>query len=499
MASRGSRGRGPYSDYGYFPRSRPRAAKGGVKAQSTRGAFGRSWWAKRWIAVLEGFGLGGRLSRGRTYARRGQVLSIQIDPGQVGARVQGSQPSPYQVSIRVPALDGAQWRRVAEVIGARAAFAAALLAGEMPEGVEEAFTAAGVPLFPGRAADLETRCSCPDSSNPCKHIAAVYYLIGEEFDRDPFLLFRLRGLDRAALAALLAAGAPAPGPDGDPGVVGAPEPLPADPSAFWGRPGTAALPAAPGAAGRAAVGAALVRRLGNLPFWRGSRGLAAALEGAYAAAALGAAAILEAEAPGAADPGPAPEGEANPPGTVPPAGPARTRRPPGTRAPAPLPAAAPTGKSRDRAALERDVRAGASAAALRARYDGRLLRPLLGAAARTPEPSPAQGRGGTADIPPAARPRGPKSRDRAALERDLRAGVPAGTLRARYDGRLLRPLLGAARQPGGQAPPRGSPARASGTPEGARDGAAKARTPASETMSTDRRGGIRSPGPRPPA
>ena len=77
-----------YDDYNYFPLpSRPLQAKGGIKAQSKRGTFGASWWAKRWIAVLEGFDIGSRLERGRSYARRGQVLSIDIDKGLVKAKV----------------------------------------------------------------------------------------------------------------------------------------------------------------------------------------------------------------------------------------------------------------------------------------------------------------------------------------------------------------------------------------------------------------------------
>ena len=75
-------------------------------------------------------------------------------------------------------------------------FTAKLLAGEMPQDIEQAFTDAGLSLFPAQSKDLDTECSCPDWSNPCKHIAAVYYLLGEEFDRNPFLIFKLRGMER---------------------------------------------------------------------------------------------------------------------------------------------------------------------------------------------------------------------------------------------------------------------------------------------------------------
>ena len=121
------------------PPSRPRDVKGGIRAGSRRGAFGRSWWARRWIAVIEGLELGGRLGRGRSYARRGQVLSIAIEKGRVEAVVQGSRPKPYQVTLEVETLSAAAWQRVAAALAGEVRFAASLLAGEMPPDVEEAF------------------------------------------------------------------------------------------------------------------------------------------------------------------------------------------------------------------------------------------------------------------------------------------------------------------------------------------------------------------------
>src|ERR1043166_5916739 len=198
-------------DYDYFPPpSRPLAAKGGIKAQSKRGAIGETWWAKRWIAVLESFQIGARLDRGRSYARRGQVLTIAIDKGVVTAKVQGSRPTPYEVTIELNVLSAADWRNLAVVLSQQVLYSAKLLAGEMPQDIEEAFREAGLSLFPAKLADLKTECSCPYWSNPCKHIAAVYYLLGEEFDRNPFLLFTLRGMKREELVELLDAGAQKP-------------------------------------------------------------------------------------------------------------------------------------------------------------------------------------------------------------------------------------------------------------------------------------------------
>ena len=139
-----------WDDEWYEP-SRPRPAKDGIKARNVRGAFGTSWWAKRWIAVLESFGWGNRLTRGRSYARQGQVLNIDLQVGRVNARVQGSRATPYKVKIEIPPLNDGQWERAIDGMAEQAIFAAKLLASDMPQNIEDAFTAASVPLFPQSA------------------------------------------------------------------------------------------------------------------------------------------------------------------------------------------------------------------------------------------------------------------------------------------------------------------------------------------------------------
>ncbi len=193
-----------YDDYDdFYPPSRPIRTDQGLKARSQRGKFGQSWWAGRWIAALERLVDAGRLSRGRSYARAGQVLSIEERGGRVTARVQGSRPKPYTVSIELTRLTDAQWDAVVERMAERAAFVAHLLAGEMPKDIEEAFVAAGVSLFPDRSGDLITSCTCPDYANPCKHVAASHYILAERFDEDPFMLFRLRGRSEEQILAAL--------------------------------------------------------------------------------------------------------------------------------------------------------------------------------------------------------------------------------------------------------------------------------------------------------
>jgi uncharacterized Zn finger protein len=190
----------PWPDYSP---SGPIAVEGGIKAKSKRGAIGEQWWSRRFIGVLESWGMSGRLQRGRSYARRGQVLEFELTTGKVTARVQGSRPLPYKVAITVLPLTAAQWRQVESRLAAQALFRARLLAGEMPAEIEQVFADAGTPLFPRSARDLDMRCNCPDWEVPCKHLAAVCYVLAEAFDADPFAMLAWRGKSRETLLTAL--------------------------------------------------------------------------------------------------------------------------------------------------------------------------------------------------------------------------------------------------------------------------------------------------------
>jgi uncharacterized Zn finger protein len=222
----------PWSDYSS---SGPIAVEGGIKAKSKRGAIGEQWWSRRFIAVLESFGMTGRLTRGRNYARRGQVLEFSLVAGKVAARVQGSRPAPYKVTLAVQPLTAAQWQTVESRLAAQALFRARLLAGEMPAEIEQVFADAGTPLFPESSRDLTMDCNCPDWGFPCKHVAAVCYVLAEAFDDDPFAMLAWRGKSREdLLAALRGKGASAAaGGAGSRGAAGrAPASEPAGSSAF---------------------------------------------------------------------------------------------------------------------------------------------------------------------------------------------------------------------------------------------------------------------------
>lgn len=329
-----------YDGGGYHYRSRPLAAHGGIKVGAT--LFGESWWAKRWLQALRQCSIGTRLTRGVTYARSGQVLPIEIEPGRAVALVQGTRRRPYEVTIQVRALSPKEGEKVAAALAKRPLLAARLLAGEMPPDLEQVFSEAHCSLFPSAQDDLKTSCSCPDWANPCKHTAAVYYLLGREFDRDPFLLLRLRGLDRRQLLEALkqqlanredTANDQRSGSQGAAAKGRVPEPLPEDPTDYWresstgranpSRGTTTDLQETGGPAKEAAdekqstlkgiddkalsllrrvlaahdpsQTAAIPRQLGDPPFWRGAKPLEGELTRLYQALADAAVELLSGE------------------------------------------------------------------------------------------------------------------------------------------------------------------------------------------------------------
>jgi uncharacterized Zn finger protein len=174
--------------------------------------FSRTWWGQRFISALEKITEPGRLGRGRSYARGGKVKSFEIKDGVVTAKVRGSvnpyfgvyKEPLYTTQIEIQPISAANWAAAIAYIASKAGFISKLLLNEMPDNIEDAFSTLKLHLLPNQQSDFKTHCSCPDWSNPCKHIAGVYYLVAAELDRDPFLLFELRGLSRAALHAELA-------------------------------------------------------------------------------------------------------------------------------------------------------------------------------------------------------------------------------------------------------------------------------------------------------
>ncbi|GEM_PF-3388656 len=286
-------------------RRTPRRPTNGIKAQTQRGTFGQTWWASRWVAALERLVDPGRLSRGRSYARSGQVLKLEVGPSGVEALVQGSRPTPYKVTIRFQQLSDAAWERVIEALAAQAISAARLLSGEMPQDIEPRFTAAGASLFPAVGAELGSACSCPDWANPCKHVAAVHELLGERFNADPFLLFTLRGRTKEQIAAALrvrraGVAVAEPAPEAVERTAEAVSPpaeapsLPLAPATFWTT--SADLDAVTFSFEPPALDALPVKCRGRPSFWQSKRDFATVMEQAYRAISAHARALAAGEA-----------------------------------------------------------------------------------------------------------------------------------------------------------------------------------------------------------
>ncbi len=173
--------------------SRAPAAPGGLVARTRRGPAGATWWSRRFLGALESVMVGGHMELGRAYARKGLVTQLVIGPGVVAAAVQGTGEEPYAVRLEMPVVPSEDWDRIVAVLATGAGYAARMLAGELPEEVEQVFESEGASLLPAPHARLVTECSCPGWENPCPHVAAVCYLVAEELERDPFSLLAWRG------------------------------------------------------------------------------------------------------------------------------------------------------------------------------------------------------------------------------------------------------------------------------------------------------------------
>ncbi|MCE6993445.1 SWIM zinc finger family protein [Saccharothrix sp. S26] len=219
--------------HGYRPPSRPIRVEGGLTLRSKRGDIAQTWWSRRFLEVLESFGMAGRLARGRAYARTGQVMSLSLSTSLVVALVTGTRPEPYRARIGVRKFSDDDWRRIEHALADRAIFAAKLLAGEMPPEIEDVFADLGLTLFPGTMRELHMDCTCPDWEVPCKHLAATCYLLAESFDTDPFEILAWRGRSREDLLdRLRELRAPVPPEEPEPH----PEPSEDSFESFWVRP-----------------------------------------------------------------------------------------------------------------------------------------------------------------------------------------------------------------------------------------------------------------------
>ena len=170
-------------------------------------AFSRTWWGTRFIDALKDFMDEDRLKRGRSYSGPSRILSFEINDTKVSAKIRGNinpyfgvnEEPKYKTSFSFKTIDQETWKKLTKVLTSRAGFITKLMLDEMPGNIEDAFSDLNVALLPKDPEDLKSKCSCPDWANPCKHIAGIYFKVAKELDKDPFLLFQLRGLPKHEL------------------------------------------------------------------------------------------------------------------------------------------------------------------------------------------------------------------------------------------------------------------------------------------------------------
>ena len=171
------------------------------------GEFSRTWWGQKFISAIESFTDSARLGRGRSYARGGKILDFAVNKGEIEATVRGSvnpyfgvyKEPRYHTVVKIKPIPKKDWSKIIQNMASNASFVSKLLLNEVPENIESSFREVNKHLLPHSKSDFQTSCSCPDWSNPCKHIAGLCYRFAAELDDDPFLIFELRGLTKEQL------------------------------------------------------------------------------------------------------------------------------------------------------------------------------------------------------------------------------------------------------------------------------------------------------------
>lgn len=180
-----------------------RKVRDGIKPKNPDGKFGNKWWSKKWLEALEFFEYDKRIIQGRFYAREGQIRSLEINRGYIQAKVQGTKIKPYSVTIKLQTLTDHAWQNILEQMAGNALLFSKLLIDKFPEDLSKIFSRFNYPLFPNNDDDLLTSCNCSDWANPCKHTAAVYYILSDIIENDPFTLLLIRGKSRIEIREII--------------------------------------------------------------------------------------------------------------------------------------------------------------------------------------------------------------------------------------------------------------------------------------------------------
>jgi uncharacterized Zn finger protein len=169
----------------------------------------KTWWGEEFVQALEAYIDPGRLQRGKAYRTDNRVLNFDINGSEIKATMRGNlnpyygvtKEPRYKVVLKFDQIKPVQWQRIIKNISGNALCLSKLMLNEIPSNIEDNFDSEH--LLPSSYDDVQATCSCPDYSNPCKHIAGVYYRIANMLDSNPMLLFQLRGLASAKLHAEL--------------------------------------------------------------------------------------------------------------------------------------------------------------------------------------------------------------------------------------------------------------------------------------------------------
>ena len=152
-----------------------------------------TFWGESWCAHLEDYSdFSNRLPRGRTYARNGSIVHLEIASGEITAMVAGSDL--YRIKIKVDKMPSKAWKSLCSQCNSSVTNTIDLLRGKLPEPVLKTLTNPDNDLFP-RSSEIHLECDCLDWAQLCKHLAAVLYGVGNRLDDSPELLFKLRGVD----------------------------------------------------------------------------------------------------------------------------------------------------------------------------------------------------------------------------------------------------------------------------------------------------------------
>ncbi len=157
--------------------------------------YGLTPWGERFIESVERVMDKGRLSRGKSYANTGKVFSLDVVGTQIDARVRGHYRSSYKTRISFKAFSEKEKQLIYTVINENPLILASILSGRLPVELDTLLREKGVFLFPQKWDDMKRSCSCPDWGDPCKHMAAVYFTFTSAIDKNPFLVFKIRGMD----------------------------------------------------------------------------------------------------------------------------------------------------------------------------------------------------------------------------------------------------------------------------------------------------------------